>query len=37
MIQEDNTGLTVVHPVDRIREVIEMEYSRAKIKMSAKK
>lgn len=30
MIQEENSGLTVVHPVDRIREVIEIEYARAK-------
>lgn len=29
MIQEENSGLTVVHPVDRIREVIEIEYARA--------
>ena len=25
MLQEENSGLTVVHPVDRIREVIELE------------
>lgn len=29
MVQEENSGLTIVHPVDRIREVIEIEYTRA--------
>lgn len=28
MIQEENSGLTVVHPVDRIREVVELEWER---------
>lgn len=28
MIQEENSGLTVVHPVDRIKEVVEIEYAR---------
>ena len=28
MIQEENSGLTIVHPVDRIREVIELEHNR---------
>lgn len=27
MIQEENSGLTVVHPVDRIKEVVELEWS----------
>lgn len=30
MIQEENSGLTIVHPVDRIREVVEIEYARIK-------
>lgn len=29
MIQEENSGLTVVHPVDRIKEVVELEWLRA--------
>ncbi len=28
MIQEENSGLTVVHPVDRIIEVVELEWER---------
>lgn len=28
MIREENSGLTVVHPVDRIKEVVEMEWQR---------
>ena len=28
MIQEENSGLTVVHPVDRIKEVVELEWQR---------
>ena len=28
MIQEENSGLTIVHPVDRIREVVEIEWQR---------
>jgi chemotaxis signal transduction protein len=28
MIQEENSGLTVVHPVDRIKEVVEIEWQR---------
>ena len=28
MIQEENSGLTVVHPVDRIKEVVELEWNR---------
>ena len=35
MIQEENSGLTIVHPVDRIKEVVEIEWSR--IKLSAEK
>ena len=30
MILEENSGLTIVHPVDRIREVVDMEYHRIK-------
>lgn len=28
MIQEENSGLTIVHPVDRIKEVVEIEWKR---------
>lgn len=28
MIQEENSGLTIVHPVDRIKEVVELEWMR---------
>ena len=28
MIQEENSGLTVVHPVERIQEVVELEWQR---------
>lgn len=28
MLQEENRGLTIVHPVDRIIEVVEMERER---------
>lgn len=28
MIMEENSGLTIVHPVDRIREVVELEWAR---------
>ncbi len=28
MVQEENSGLTVVHPVDRIKEVVELEWER---------
>lgn len=28
MIREENSGLTVVHPVDRIKEVVELEWER---------
>lgn len=30
MVSEENSGLTIVHPVDRIKEVVEIEYSRFK-------
>lgn len=30
MIREENSGLTIVHPVDRIKEVVEIEWQRAK-------
>lgn len=32
MIREENSGLTIVHPVDRIKEVVELEWERAKKK-----
>lgn len=28
MIQEENSGFTVVHPVDRVKEVVELEWQR---------
>lgn len=28
MVQEENSGLTIVHPVDRIKEVVELEWQR---------
>lgn len=28
MIQEENSGLTIVHPVDRIKETVELEWQR---------
>lgn len=28
MIREENSGLTIVHPVDRIKEVVELEWKR---------
>ena len=28
MVREENSGLTIVHPVDRIKEAIELEYKR---------
>lgn len=28
MVQEENSGLTIVHPVDRIKEVVELEWLR---------
>ena len=28
MIMEENSGLTIVHPVDRIKEVVELEWAR---------
>ena len=31
MVQEENSGLTIVHPVDRIKEVVEVEYTRAEM------
>lgn len=30
MLLQENSGLTIVHPVDRIREVVEIEYNRTK-------
>ena len=34
MIQEENSGSTIVHPVDRIKEVVEMEWHRVNTKRS---
>ncbi len=34
MVREENSGLTIVHPVDRIKEVIELEYKRVYEKMN---
>lgn len=31
MIQEENSGLTVVHPVERIQEVVELEWQRIEV------
>ena len=31
MIQEENSGLTIVYPVDRIKEVVELEWMRRRI------
>lgn len=31
MIREENSGLTIVHPVDRIKEVVELEWQRNEI------
>ncbi len=31
MIQEENSGLTIVYPVDRIKEVVELEWKRIEI------
>lgn len=28
MVQEENSGLTIVHPIDRIKEVVELEWER---------
>ncbi len=33
MVQEENSGLTIVHPVDRIKEVVEVERENAKNRM----
>ncbi len=35
MIQEENSGLTIVHPVDRIKEVVELERKRIEQTMTA--
>lgn len=38
MIREENSGLTIVHPVDRIKEVVELEWNRIEtIKAEAQK
>ena len=37
MIQEENSGLTIVHPVDRIKEVVEIEWLRDALIRSATK
>lgn len=36
MVQEENSGLTIVHPVDRIKEVVELEYIRMREKDNIK-
>lgn len=36
MIQQENSGLTVVHPVDRIKEVVELEWQRHQAMVKAK-
>lgn len=35
MIQEENSGLTIVHPVDRIKEVVELEWQRIEAQRKA--
>ena len=35
MIQEENSGLTIVHPVDRIKEVVELEWARMEAQKKA--
>lgn len=35
MIQEENSGLTIVHPVDRIKEVVELEWARIEAQKKA--
>ena len=35
MIQEENSGLTIVHPVDRIKEVVEREWARIETQKKA--
>ena len=37
MIQEENSGLTIVHPVDRIKEVVELEWERIEKQKAANK
>lgn len=37
MIQEENSGLTIVHPVDRIAEVVELEWKRVVEQRSAQR
>lgn len=32
MIQTENSGLTIVHPVDRIKEVVELEWTRIEMR-----
>ena len=34
MVQTENSGLTIVHPVDRIKEVVEMEWARVNCQQS---
>lgn len=35
MIQEENSGITIVHPVDRIKEVVELEWARIEAQKKA--
>lgn len=37
MTQEENSGLTIVHPVDRIKEVVELEWARVEKQKSVSK
>ena len=37
MIQEENSGLTIVHPVDRIKEVVEMDWKLHRINLEIAK
>lgn len=37
MVQEENSGLTIVHPVDRIKEVVELEWERIEKQNTIKK
>ena len=36
MIQEENSGLTIVHPVDRITEVVELEWARVETHLKSR-
>ena len=36
MVQEENSGLTIVHPVDRINEVVELEWARVETHLKSR-